>query len=165
MEKTKASQAERELQRRVEAHTGRRISDWKASCTSYLPRDANRQPVVVAVLSEKPYSRFVATGKTITETDHGFDALLDKVKSYTRKSQAYAKGVEYDLADFRTRVVKHCTISISIITIPLICSPPFIVNIVKHLITSLSSLYHVRRFVCLGDDHGQEHTDGSRFGD
>jgi len=99
-----SAQVHKELQRRVEAHTGRRVGRWQVSTQQYVSKGNVRPPIVVFTTSEEPNSRYLLTGKHVIATDDGLSALLSKIPALTPKQSFMVKGTEYDLVDFTVRV-------------------------------------------------------------
>uniref|UniRef100_A0A7S3A9S3 Mediator of RNA polymerase II transcription subunit 20 n=1 Tax=Rhodosorus marinus TaxID=101924 RepID=A0A7S3A9S3_9RHOD len=99
-----SAQVHKELQRRVEAHTGRRVGPWQVSAQQYGSKGNVRPPVVVFTTSEEPEKRYFLTGKHAIETDDGLSALLSKIPALTPTQSFMVKGIEYDLVDFTVRV-------------------------------------------------------------
>lgn len=104
IENSSPSMAEREIIRRVEAHTGRRVDDWQISCSIYSTTDKKRPSLEVVSFSDvesKLYTRF---NGMIMESDHGFLNVIRKMSGYQVRSTRTIKGTEYDFVDFCVRV-------------------------------------------------------------
>mmetsp|Transcript_3719 Transcript_3719/g.11091 ORF Transcript_3719/g.11091 Transcript_3719/m.11091 type:complete len:217 (+) Transcript_3719:201-851(+) len=134
-----SSQASRELQRRVEAHTGRRVGQWSASSIKYHSRGNVRQPAIyVFKTSEESDSCFVATGTTVIEADDGFTALMEKIQWTSLKAPKSVRGLEYDLADFRLRVgMYHINNNSAVAIVEIEYRPCSVVKDCNKLITEL----------------------------
>lgn len=101
---TTAAMAEREIVRRVEAHTGRKVGPWEVSCALFTVPDKKRESMVIATLSEVPERRFILTHGVITEAGAGFPALVRKMSASVPKMTQTIRGAEYDFVDFCVRV-------------------------------------------------------------
>ncbi len=104
---TTASIAERELVRRVEAHTGRRISQWEVTYSLYGPATGSeKRNVLESVTSTETPNRVVLISNTrVVESEDTFCAFqLGKLATYKQRSTRMIRGVAYDFVDFVVRV-------------------------------------------------------------
>lgn len=96
--------AEREIIRRVEAHTGRKVGDWQVSSTVYATPDKKRSQIEVVSFSDIGSKRYVLFNSIVTETDPGFEQFMKKMSAYQHRYTRMIKGSEYDFVDFCVRV-------------------------------------------------------------
>lgn len=96
--------AQREIIRRVEAHTGRKVGDWEVSSAMYAMADKKRPPIEVVSFSDVESRLFVLVNSVLTETDHGFLQVVRKISAYQPRLMRTIKGSEYDFVDFCVRV-------------------------------------------------------------
>lgn len=102
---TTPSIAERELVRRVEAHTGRKIGAWEVTYSLYTPQVSDKRPALETVVStEMPNVRVLIMGTRVVEAEDIFLAQLGKLADYRPKSARTIRGVAYDFVDFIVRV-------------------------------------------------------------
>eukprot|EP00177_Eucheuma_denticulatum_P002075 GFKZ01003710.1.p1 GENE.GFKZ01003710.1~~GFKZ01003710.1.p1 ORF type:complete len:212 (-),score=28.94 GFKZ01003710.1:279-914(-) len=104
IENTSASMAEREIIRRVEAHTGRRVDRWEVSCSLYSSNDKKRPALEIVSFSDVSSKLFTRFKGMVMESDQGFLNVVRKMSGYQLRSTRLIKGAEYDFVDFRVRV-------------------------------------------------------------
>lgn len=95
---------EREIVRRVKAHTGRRCDLWEVSCAVLTDVDRRRPQLDLVHMSEAPDRRFVVTEGLVAEVGVGFPQLVKKVSRYEQRTLRTIRGSAYDLGDFCVRV-------------------------------------------------------------
>lgn len=102
---TTATIAERELVRRVEAHTGRKIGVWEVTYSLYVHQGGDKRVGMETVVSsEKRGVRVLMMGSRVVEAEDGFIGQLQKLADYRTKSTRSIRGVAYDFVDFVVRV-------------------------------------------------------------
>lgn len=95
---------EREIIRRVKAHTGRLVGDWKVSCSIYSSNDKKRPPLEIISFDETKPPLYILVNRTVTEVDPAMVPLLRKISVYQPRLSRSIKGSEYDFIDFIVRV-------------------------------------------------------------
>lgn len=103
---TTPAAAEKELVRRVLAHTGvREPAPWEVSATVYAAPDRARPPLTLVALSDAPAGvRYVAGPGLLAEAGAGLGALLRKASRYEPRPPRAIRGAAFALADLRVRV-------------------------------------------------------------
>lgn len=96
--------AEREIIRRVEAHTGRKVGDWQVSSAVYATPDKKRPQIEVFSFSDVESKRYILFNSVVTEADPGFEQFMKKMSAYQHRYTRVIKGTEYDFVDFCVRV-------------------------------------------------------------
>lgn len=94
---------EREIIRRVEAHTGRKVGTWQVALALHATPDKKRPTVEIVTLPEVD-KMFVISNNLITEAETPFVSLIRKISTYAQKSSRQIKGTEYDFVDFAVKV-------------------------------------------------------------
>ena len=94
--------AERELVRRVEAHTGRKIGPWEVTYALHICD--KRAPIELLSTTEMPDRRVAMMGRSILDSDGSFAALIPRLAGYACKATRTIRGSEYDFVDFKVRV-------------------------------------------------------------
>ncbi len=103
LENTTAAIAEREIVRRVEAHTGRRTGSWEVQYAQYATPD-KRPTLEILSSSENPERRVVMFGPRVLEGEEALPTQLQKLATYSPRAMRTIRGAEYDFVDFRVRV-------------------------------------------------------------
>jgi TATA-binding related factor (TRF) of subunit 20 of Mediator complex len=97
---------EKEVVRRVRAHTGRRTGAWEVSLAILATPDKSAPTLAVVTLSDVPGRRFVLSPSTllVAEVGDSFPSMLKKLSSYAPRSTRVVRGAAYDFADLVVRV-------------------------------------------------------------
>lgn len=95
---------QREIIRRVEAHTGRRTGNWEVTISSHSSPDKKRPTIQIITLSSQPKRIYILAGIILTDTEPAFVALMRKISAYAPKTSRSVRGVLYDFADFGVAV-------------------------------------------------------------
>lgn len=103
LESTTAPVAERELVRRVEAHTGRKTGAWDVQYSQYSA-SGKRPPLELLYSTETPDRRVAMFGTRVLEAEDGLSTQLQKLAAYAPRVVRSLRGAEYDFVDFRVRV-------------------------------------------------------------
>jgi hypothetical protein len=101
---TSAAAVEREVVRRVKAHTGIRFAPWEVSCVIMGTADKKRPPMDIVHLSEAADRRYVVCNGVVAEVGDGFQQVLQKVSKYEQKAVRVVRGSTYEFGDFCVRV-------------------------------------------------------------
>lgn len=103
---TTPAAAEKELVRRVLAHTGvRDAAAWEVTATVHAPADRARAPLTVVSMSDAPPGRRYVSGPgLVAEAGAGLGALLRKASRYEPRPQRAIRGAAFALADLQVRV-------------------------------------------------------------
>lgn len=104
IEGTSPAMAQREIIRRVEAHTGRKVGDWEVSSAMYVMTDKKRPPIEIVSFSDVEGRIFVLVNSVLTEMDQSFLQVIKKISAYQLRGTRTIKGSEYDFVDFCVRV-------------------------------------------------------------
>lgn len=95
---------EKELVRRVMAHTGRRVGAWEVTCTAMNAADKKRPSLEIVSMSDALERRFVVSQGMVSEVGEGFPSLLKKVSKYEQRSSRAVRGAAFDFVDLIVRV-------------------------------------------------------------
>lgn len=104
---------EREIIRRVEAHTGRKTGTWDVSVSFHAApqrkRGASDQaqshpPIEIVSLSSQPKKIYLLAGNLIVETEPAFVPMMRKISIYAPKVSRSVRGATYDFVDFAVSV-------------------------------------------------------------
>lgn len=96
---------EREVKRRVEAHTGRRDGTWSVTVVTYAPpQDKKQRSMNVVTLSEVEDRVFLVASATVMEVQPAMLAMMRKISNFAPRTTRAVRGVDYDFDDFRVRV-------------------------------------------------------------
>lgn len=90
---------EKELVRRVMAHTGRRLGNWEVTCTAMTAADRKRPMLEIVSMSSALERRFVVSEGMVAEVGEGFPALLKKIPKYEQRSTRAIRGATFDFVD------------------------------------------------------------------
>lgn len=97
--------AEREIMRRVEAHTGRNRGKWEVDVAEYGPaQDKTKRPVHAVTFSDTTSVFLVLAPKTVTEVEKSMLNIMRKISPFQSRIKRSVRGNEYDFEDFRVRV-------------------------------------------------------------
>lgn len=93
----------KEIERRIQAHTGKRIATWEVSCAMMGTADKKKPPLHIISTSEAPGQRFVVTNGILAEVGEGFPQVLRKISRYEQRSVRAVRGHVYDFIDLYVR--------------------------------------------------------------
>lgn len=96
--------AQREIIRRVEAHTGRKVGSWDVSSTAFVMTDKKRPPIDMISFSDVEGRLFVLVNSVLTEMDQTFMQVVRKISAYQPRGVRTIKGSAFDFGDFCVRV-------------------------------------------------------------
>jgi TATA-binding related factor (TRF) of subunit 20 of Mediator complex len=100
---TSPAAVEREVVRRIKAHTGLRLAPWEVSCVVMVPPEKGRAQMDIVYLSEAGDRRYVLCDGTVAEVGEGFQQVLQKVTKYEQKAVRLIRGSAYEFGDFCVR--------------------------------------------------------------
>lgn len=92
------------MERRIQAHTGRRTGVWEVSCAAFGVSDKKKPPIHVVSTSDTPGQRIVVTSEMVVEVGEGFSPLLRKISRYEQRSLRSVRGHTYDFVDLVIRI-------------------------------------------------------------
>jgi TATA-binding related factor (TRF) of subunit 20 of Mediator complex len=95
---------EKEVARRVRAHTGRRTDAWEVTVAAFATPDKKKPSLHIVTLSEVPGRRFVLSSGLVSEVGETFPSLLKKMSLYEPRATRVIRGATYDFADLVVRV-------------------------------------------------------------
>ncbi|KAI0561530.1 Mediator complex subunit Med20 [Gracilaria domingensis] len=95
---------QREIIRRIEAHTGRKSSTWQVTVSIHTTPDKKRPSIELVTLPDVTNRVYIISPPLVTEAEPAVTALLRRISPYVPKVSRSARGWEYDFVDFSVRV-------------------------------------------------------------
>lgn len=95
---------EREIVRRVEAHTGRKSGRWEVVVSVYGPEEKKRAPIEAVTFSDVKNRVFILLPSMVTEVEPSMLPLMSKISPFKLRTKRAVRGDEYDFEDFCVRV-------------------------------------------------------------
>lgn len=95
---------EREIVRRIEAHTGRKSGRWEVAVSVYGPEEKKRAPIEAVTFSDVKDRVFILLPSVVTEVEPAMLSLMTKISPYKLRVKRAVRGDEFDFEDFCFRV-------------------------------------------------------------
>ncbi|PXF47959.1 Mediator of RNA polymerase II transcription subunit 20 [Gracilariopsis chorda] len=95
---------EREIIRRIEAHTGRRLTSWQVTVSFHTNPDKKRPTIEIVSLPDIKDRVFLISPPLVTEAQPTLVPLLRRISNYSPKYNRSARGLQFDFVDFLVRV-------------------------------------------------------------
>ncbi|CAN8072155.1 unnamed protein product [Agarophyton chilense] len=103
-EGTSPAMVQREIIRRIKAHTGRQTGSWQVTVSIYTNPDKTRPPIELVTLPDVANRQYIISPPLVTEAEPTIAVLLHRISTYAPKVNRAARGSEFDFVDFSVRV-------------------------------------------------------------